>query len=115
MSGSTDPLLKSIKVFLTDNEEDLLLRLGKCPNCRNSTLTEEEEMTETNDVIPTMRYFIKCGSCLSDYTVNLKITHVSQYATYKNGERIRPCPEKISKQVQSKQNEKDSNNEESNI
>ena len=45
MSGSTDPLLKSITVFLTDNEEDLLLRLGKCPNCRNSTLIEEEEMT----------------------------------------------------------------------
>ena len=114
MSGSTNPLLISMKVFLTDNEEDLLLRLGLCPNCRNSTLIEEEEMTETNDVIPTMRYFITCGSCLSRYTVNLKITHVSQYATYKNGERIRPCPEKISKQVQSKQNELDSKSEESN-
>jgi len=114
MSGSTDPLLKSMEVPLTDNEQKLLLKQYKCPNCQGTKLTEEDEMTETNDVIPTMRYFIKCGTCLTDYTVYLEIRHVTHIVTFKNGERIRPCPEKISKQVQSKQNELDSKSEESN-
>ena len=102
-----------MEVPLTDNEQKLLLKQYKCPNCQGTKLTEEDEMTETNDVIPTMRYFIKCGTCLTDYTVYLKVRHVTHIATFKNGERVKWQNENL-KQVQSKHNELDSSNQERN-
>jgi len=109
MSGSTDPLLKSMEVPLTDNEMNLLNQ-EKCPNCQSETIYLHcNEFGHNN-----LKYYIKCGTCLTDYTVYLEIRHVTHIVTFKNGERIRPCPEKISKQVQSKQNELDSKSEESN-
>jgi len=114
MSGKDDPVLKSMEVYLTDNEQDILLNQGKCPNCQDKTLAEEGDMTETKDISPTVKYYIKCNSCLTDFTVYLTVKHVTHIATFKNGERIRPCLDEISRKAQSKQNEQDSKSEESN-
>lgn len=109
MSGNTDPLLKSMEVPLTDNEISLLNQ-GECPNCQSETIYQHcDQFSNIN-----LKYYIKCGACLTDYTVYLDVRHITHIVTFKNGERIRPCPEKISKQVQSKQNEQDSKSEESN-
>jgi len=108
MSGSTDPLLKSMEVYLTDNEMSLLNQ-EKCPNCQSETIYLHcNEFGHNN-----LKYYIKCGTCLTDYTVYLKVRHVTHIATFKNGERVKWQDENL-KQVQSKQNEKDSNNEENN-
>ena len=117
MSGSTDPLLKSMEVPLTDNEMSLLNQ-GKCPNCHDhclgaENLIEGTDFTEPNLRNMKMEYFIKCGSCLTDYTVYLDVRHVTHIVTFKNGERFK-CQDENLKQVQSKQNELDSKSEESN-
>ena len=113
MSGSTDPLLKHMEVPLTDNEMSQLNQ-GKCPNCQDyGFCTEGLDFTEPNLRNMKMEYFIQCGSCLTDYTVYLDVRHVTHTVTFKNGERVK-CQDENLKQVRSKQNEKNSNNEESN-
>ena len=106
-----------MEVPLTDNEMSLLNQ-GKCPTCHDhclgaENLIEGTDFTEPNLATMKMKYFIKCGSCLTDYTVYLDVRHVTHTVTFKNGERVK-CQDENLKQVRSKQNEKDSNNEESN-
>ena len=106
-----------MEVPLTDNEMKLLNQ-GKCPTCHDhclgaENLIEGTDFTEPNLATMKMKYFIKCGSCLTDYTVYLDVRHVTHTVTFKNGERVK-CQDENLKQVRSKQNEKNSSNEECN-
>jgi len=117
MSGSTDPLLESMEVPLTDNEMSLLNQ-GKCPNCHDhclgaENLIEGTDFTEPNLATMKMKYFIKCGSCLTDYTVYLDVRHVTHIVTFKNGERFK-CQDEILKIAQAQQTLKNIRNEENN-
>lgn len=98
MSRSTDPILKSMEVHLTDNEMSLLSQV-KCPNCLSETMLSTYDEFADYD----LKYFMKCASCLTDYTVYLTIKHATHIVTFKNGERIK-CKKEISKTVQTQQN-----------
>ena len=111
MSGSKDPILKSMEVIITDNEY-ASINQGECPNCKKQTINKLSP-NEKNLIIQQLKYYIKCDSCLTDYTVYLKIRHITHIATFKNGERIK-CKDEILKKAQSKQNVKCSGKEENN-
>ena len=111
MSRSKDPILKSMEVIITDNEY-ASINQGECPNCKSGAIYKNNS-SEVSLIIQQLKYYIKCDSCLTDYTVYLKIRHITHIATFKNGERVK-CKDEILKQAQSKQNEKCSEKEEKN-
>jgi hypothetical protein len=101
MSGSTDPILKSMEVIITDKEY-ASINQGECPNCKSGAIYKNNS-SEVSLIIQQLKYYIKCDSCLTDYTVYLKIRHITHIATFKNGERIK-CQKEISKIAQAQQN-----------
>ncbi len=100
-----------MEVIITDNEY-ASINQGECPNCKKQTINRLISK-EPSLIIQQLKYYIKCDSCLTDYTVYLKIRHITHIATFKNGERVK-CKDEILKQAQSKQNEKCSEKEEKN-